>query len=810
MTCASSAICANYRGDDLKDHLYELEENGFSLIEGVLDLEMSQKLIAAVESILDSDESEDIVYDPANFPIKIRYPLPKDPLFISALKNEKLIALVDSLFPRGDAILTWEDVLVKQPNSNTEVLTHQDLALQTTQGNVYSIGLSLHDDSHNPVHFLPQSHKAGPLTRVEINILDKIAKPFFRAVEAHAGDALVHDVNCVHHSGPLNTNLPRYTWYLEFRSEEDLRAHGPWDDQWINSRKKIWGHIKDDSQKIAVDELKVRHVTPYLAYDQTSPHNHFVNWSDEWKQARPHRDGTHHSTISGNPIYDQRFDAVLPFHHPGLAPVNMGADWFFILPNGKRAFEHSFDRAFGFYCGHAAVVDDQTWYHIQPNGLPSYDSRWSWCGNFQQHLCVVRDEKGGYHHINSFGELIRGGPHSYAGDFREGFAVIRGMDGLCRHITREGHYLHNSTFLDLDVFHKGFARARDSEGWHHIDTDGFDVSGGVRYSEIEPFYNGQALARGNTGEYVVIDENGSALAFPVRSDADIDCFLQSNAISYWQPIAIRLGILCGLAGGVPVMSISNEDLKVLEQSWIELGLITENRKLTFLGEKLKPDLKWRDRFLYWTGPQMDAWVESEDRLLNPDNRTDFFAEHANNRSTMKLIHRVLDSYAKEDWSEIRSVLNLASDDIVVDLGGGRGALLEAIGPTVSARILVERPEVIGDLKIEGITMSPCNIFSEQLPLGDVYILSRILHDWDDQKCLKLLRRIPKSSTLIVIDRLGEPSRNGLLSLNMLLLTGGRERSLEEWDELLMVSGWKKMNERDWLNHSVMFLEGAEI
>jgi hypothetical protein len=789
----------------LDESLNTLHEKGYSRISGIFNLETTQNLVNAIDSILETENDEDIVCDEGDHPIKIRYPLSKNPIFLSSLQNDALIKLVDSLFPSGDAILTWEDVLVKQPNSNTEVLVHQDLALQTTQGNVYSIGLSLHDDSHNPVFFLPGSHKAGPLTRIEVEILDKVARSSFVPVETNVGDALIHDVKCVHYSEPMKTNLPRYTWYLEFRSESDLRKHGPWDESWIDSRKQIWSHVKNRTYKTFAGELKVPHVTPYLAYDQTSPHNHFVEWNEEWKATRPHRNGTHHCTIEGNQIYDERFETVLPFHEPGLAPVSYGTDWFFILPNGKRAFCESFNRAFGFYCGFAAVVDDGNWYHIRTDGTRAYHGSWNWCGNFQQRLCPVRNEKGEYYHIQTDGKIIPGGPHSYAGDFREGFAVVRGIDGLCRHINREGQYIHDFLFLDLDVFHKGFARARDERGWHHINTEGIDISGGERYAEIEPFYNGQALVRSITGEYLVIDEDGNTVSSPVRSESDINQYFQCQAVSYWQPLAIRLGILSGLAGGEPVNSISGADRIVLERAWIELGLISENGVLSVLGEKLKPNRKWRDRFLYWTGPQLEAWINSEKRLINPDERTDFFAQHAGNPYINQLIHRVLDSYAMEDWSGISNTLDLGIHATVVDLGGGKGALLRAIGPSVAKRILVDRPEVIENLEIEGIEITSCDIFSDELPRGDVYILSRVLHDWSDDICKGLLKRIPKSASLVIIDRVAKPSQHGLLSLNMLLLTGGRERTAGDWNELYRLSGWEIQKKVDWSGHWVMFL-----
>lgn len=520
---------------------------------------------------------------------------------------------------------------------------------------------------------------------------------------------------------------------------------------------------------------------------------------------RPSPCGKFHISNDGERTHNSEFDWVLPFHKPGLAPVGDFTGSYHICLDGNPAYSIRFKRTFGFYCDLATVVDERGFFHIHPDGSPAYSNRWDWCGNFQQQICAVRNENGEYYHIKTDGKMIHGGPHSYAGDFREDFAVVRGIDGLCRHINFEGQYIYDSSFLDLDVFHKGFARARDEKGWYHINTEGADISAGERYAEIEPYYNGQALVRTITGEYLVIDEDGKTVSSPVRSESDINQYFQSQAVSYWQPLAIRLGILSGLAGGEPVNSISEVDRIVLERSWVELGLISENGGLSVLGEKLKPNRKWRDRFLYWTGPQLEAWINSEKRLTNPAERTDFFAQHSSNPSINQLIHRVLDSYAMEDWPGISNTLDLGLDATVVDLGGGRGALLRAIGPSVAKRILVDRPEVIKNLEIEGVEITSCDIFSDELPRGDVYILSRILHDWSDDICKGLLKRIPKSANLVIIDRVAEPSRHGLLSLNMLLLTGGRERTEEGWNKLYRLSGWEMQKKADWSDHTVMFL-----
>ena len=238
---------------------------------------------------------------------------------------------------------------------------------------------------------------------------------------------------------------------------------------------------------------------------------------------------------------------------------------------------------------------------------------------------------------------------------------------------------------------------------------------------------------------------------------------------------------------------------------MEMGLLDSDAELTERGLKLVEGEVWRDRFLYWTGPQFDAWAEGQARLAYPELRTDFFAEGSLKPEVSSLIQRVLDSYASEDWDGIGGLLGLSPEDTVVDLGGGKGALLLQIGDAVRHRILVERPEVIDMLALSDVETIAADIFVDELPHGDVYLLSRILHDWNDHKCLGLLNRIPKGGRLIVIDRVVQQGNHGLLSLNMLLLTGGRERTQAEWDELFMSSGWQIFERKDWSGHAIFEL-----
>jgi hypothetical protein len=226
----------------------------------------------------------------------------------------------------------------------------------------------------------------------------------------------------------------------------------------------------------------------------------------DWSGNNIAADGSHHQR-DHVPLYVQRFDEVLPFHAPGLAPVRLGNEAWHIGPDGQAAYERRFHRTFGFYEGRAAVVAAAGWHHIHPDGGDLYATRYAWAGNFQEGRCTVRQPDGAYLHIDAEGTPLYGQRWRYAGDFRDGVAVVQADDGRSSHIDRDGLFVHLCWFLDMDVFHKGYARAKDGSGWMHIDRAGRALYA-RRFAFVEPFYNGQARVGRFDGALEVIDESG--------------------------------------------------------------------------------------------------------------------------------------------------------------------------------------------------------------------------------------------------------------------------------------------------------------
>ncbi len=250
-----------------------------------------------------------------------------------------------------------------------------------------------------------------------------------------------------------------------------------------------------------------------------------------WRGSTVAADGTHH-VVDGQPLYAGRFDGVLAFREPGLAPVHVDGVAWHIQADGAPAYAGRFVKSFGFYEGRAAVEAADGWQHILPDGTDLGPERYAWCGNFQGGRCAVRDRDGHYLHLRPDGSPAYSSRWRYAGDFRDGHGVVQAMDGRSTHIDCDGRPAHGRWFLDLDVFHKGFACARDESGWMHMDTSGRPVYL-RRFARVEPFYNGQARVEQGDGRRLVIDERGATVV-ELRA-VDFDAILPAH-----RPVVIFL------------------------------------------------------------------------------------------------------------------------------------------------------------------------------------------------------------------------------------------------------------------------------
>lgn len=158
------------------------------------------------------------------------------------------------------------------------------------------------------------------------------------------------------------------------------------------------------------------------------------------------------------------------------------------------------------------------------------------------------------------------------------------------------------------------------------------------------------------------------------------------------------------------------------------------------------------------------------------------------------------------FSEVPTVYDFSQAGTVVDLGGGRGALLAEIlkaNPGLRG-VLYDAPHVVDAagafLDRAGVadrcTRVGGDFFSSVPPGADVYLLSRVLHDWTDEQCDGLLRSCSQAaapgSTLLIIERViqDHPTLALEWDVQMMMATGGQERTLDEYTELLRPHGFR--------------------
>jgi hypothetical protein len=155
---------------------------------------------------------------------------------------------------------------------------------------------------------------------------------------------------------------------------------------------------------------------------------------------------------------------------------------------------------------------------------------------------------------------------------------------------------------------------------------------------------------------------------------------------------------------------------------------------------------------------------------------------------------VADTY---EFSDVRTV---------VDVGGGNGTLLVEILrrhqhlsgvlfeiPTVAARA----DAVIDASDLADRSRVLAGNFFQSVPGADCYVLANVLHDWDDARSIQILRNcrgaIAGAGRVLIVERLipedgGDPVPTLLSDINMLVFTGGQERTNAEYGTLLQAAG----------------------
>lgn len=183
----------------------------------------------------------------------------------------------------------------------------------------------------------------------------------------------------------------------------------------------------------------------------------------------------------------------------------------------------------------------------------------------------------------------------------------------------------------------------------------------------------------------------------------------------------------------------------------------------------------------------------------------FFRDEATKREFLFGMH----GFGLMSSPHVVNALDLSRFQKFVDLGGATGHLTIAACRRYShlRGIVFDLPEavplaqeVVGETEVaDRITFVGGDFFSDPLPPGDVYALGRILHDWSEPKIRTLLTKIyealPIGGGILICEKLLNDDKSGpewavLQSLNMLVCTEGKERTLGEYESLLTAAGFR--------------------
>jgi hypothetical protein len=192
-------------------------------------------------------------------------------------------------------------------------------------------------------------------------------------------------------------------------------------------------------------------------------------------------------------------------------------------------------------------------------------------------------------------------------------------------------------------------------------------------------------------------------------------------------------------------------------------------------------------------------------LDTPHNCFDYLARHAD---AAAIFNAAMTGYSAQVHAAVAESYDFSDARLIADIGGGQGALLASIladHPQVRG-ILFDRSEVVRgaqEIFAQYAVAERCTTvvgdFFEEIPAGaDRYVLCAVMHDWDDERAAAILGRVAARLTadarVLIVENVIPPGNEAhpgkLIDLEMLLMTGGRERTEAEFRDLANLAGLK--------------------
>ncbi len=291
----------------------------------------------------------------------------------------------------------------------------------------------------------------------------------------------------------------------------------------------------------------------------------------------------------------------------------------------------------------------------------------------------------------------------------------------------------------------------------------------------------------------------------------------------------KLGVADLIEQGSQTTAALASELKLNEEALYRIlrllvseGVFEEIRDRTFRNTDVSTLLRTgvpgslRSLFIYWGSEfyypcfgeilySIQTGVPSRTKLSGMDG----FEYLRLNPEQARIFDDAMTSSSELSGPAVAAAYDFAEWGSIMDVGGGNGILLSQIlraHPTLHG-VLADQPHVLERARQRGFlsgeleprtTMQPCNFF-EKVPSGcRAYLMQRVIHDWDDEQARTILKNcrnaVPKDGVLLLVefsllsDNL--PSLGKVIDIVMLVLTGGRERTVEQYRDLLASAGFR--------------------
>lgn len=184
----------------------------------------------------------------------------------------------------------------------------------------------------------------------------------------------------------------------------------------------------------------------------------------------------------------------------------------------------------------------------------------------------------------------------------------------------------------------------------------------------------------------------------------------------------------------------------------------------------------------------------------------FFAEHP---EAGERFDNAMTSFSQTVARAVAETYDFSDAGTIADIGGGHGLLLSKVLQTVpQARgILFDQPQVVAgadkllqrEKTAERVELVGGDFFREIPVRADIYLLKFIIHDWNDAQSETILGNLAeyaeKGSKVLLVETVieaddNQPSISKVMDVNMLVMTGGRERTAEEYADLFEKTGFR--------------------